>query len=791
MDSKDLKNNRINRKKNDFKTLNDYIKIVQKNIWYLIPICLLVLGVGMYKSITSDPIYESEAQVVIETDGGMNDVFNFSGGMIQDQVITNEIEVLNSRELKGRLIISLWDSPLRSELNILGKNIRDDSQNIIVKIKSTVKRWLKNIFGKEYVKEIKEKSENRYLKQNAWLYNRIKQLPSGLTLYKLDTLVSRIDKNNVIEISHKTVSTIITIKFRSNNKDETQLVLENFINIYQKLDKERSAKEVIGLNRFLDRRIRRSKRQLEEARKKMEQFQEIALVFGVSEENQSFLEQVNKVESEYYNTQAEKEIQQRRLHILKSMLSEKQAEMADKVGNVVSTELRSLRGQLVQLQSKLVKTINQYNIDHPEVENIRREIALIKKDMNKKTQQLLKNGISVSNPISFSQELAGKILQTKIELESLKSKEEQYKKIVDRYRERMENLPRKQLQYAKLKRELEVLGQNYIFLREKQEQTTIKRELESGRIKIVDHASIAQQISPNLVKDSFVYLLMGLVVGAIFVVTKDMVNTNVTSLEELENVNIPIFANIPEINKKVKSNGKSDDKIHYNVVTHYQPLHPASESFRNIRTNISLSKADDPVKKILVSSAGPEEGKTMIASNLSTIFARTNKKTLLIDCDLRKSKIHKQFGLERNFGLVDYLTKNISVDKVIKYTGVENLFVITAGGHPPNPSELLISKKMDDLVHELEQNWDYIIFDAPPILPVTDAMILANKVDFILMTVMMDKTNKNAFYNALENLEKVQGHVGGLIANKVNRKHSKQSKYDYGYDKYYKYYQKN
>jgi len=791
MDSKDLKNNRINRKKNDFKTLNDYIKIVQKNIWYLIPICLLVLGVGMYKSITSDPIYESEAQVVIETDGGMNDVFNFSGGMIQDQVITNEIEVLNSRELKGRLIISLWDSPLRSELNILGKNIRDDSQNIIVKIKSTVKRWLKNIFGKEYVKEIKEKSENRYLKQNAWLYNRIKQLPSGLTLYKLDTLVSRIDKNNVIEISHKTGSTIITIKFRSNNKDETQLVLENFINIYQKLDKERSAKEVIGLNRFLDRRIRRSKRQLEEARKKMEQFQEIALVFGVSEENQSFLEQVNKVESEYYNTQAEKEIQQRRLHILKSMLSEKQAEMADKVGNVVSTELRSLRGQLVQLQSKLVKTINQYNIDHPEVENIRREIALIKKDMNKKTQQLLKNGISVSNPISFSQELAGKILQTKIELESLKSKEEQYKKIVDRYRERMENLPRKQLQYAKLKRELEVLGQNYIFLREKQEQTTIKRELESGRIKIVDHASIAQQISPNLVKDSFVYLLMGLVVGAIFVVTKDMVNTNVTSLEELENVNIPIFANIPEINKKVKSNGKSDDKIHYNVVTHYQPLHPASESFRNIRTNISLSKADDPVKKILVSSAGPEEGKTMIASNLSTIFARTNKKTLLIDCDLRKSKIHKQFGLERNFGLVDYLTKNISVDKVIKYTGVENLFVITAGGHPPNPSELLISKKMDDLVHELEQNWDYIIFDAPPILPVTDAMILANKVDFILMTVMMDKTNKNAFYNALENLEKVQGHVGGLIANKVNRKHSKQSKYDYGYDKYYKYYQKN
>lgn len=208
------------------------------------------------------------------------------------------------------------------------------------------------------------------------------------------------------------------------------------------------------------------------------------------------------------------------------------------------------------------------------------------------------------------------------------------------------------------------------------------------------------------------------------------------------------------------------------------PKSIVSESIKALRTNLQFSSVDDGFKTVLITSANPGEGKSFIASNLAVSFAQAGKKTLLIDCDLRKGRLHKLFGLPNLNGFSNLLTDNIAnYKKYIKKTSIKNLSVIPRGVYPPNPSELLASNKNKELIKALRAKYDIIIFDGAPCNGVTDSVIMSTNVDETIIVARDNSTPKATLDAARESLQKVNAHIAGLVINNVNRKSARY----YGY----------
>jgi protein-tyrosine kinase len=235
-------------------------------------------------------------------------------------------------------------------------------------------------------------------------------------------------------------------------------------------------------------------------------------------------------------------------------------------------------------------------------------------------------------------------------------------------------------------------------------------------------------------------------------------------------VNRSVF-NFKKKTKKIGSNKR-------NLITHFSPRAAISEQYRTIRTNIQFSSVDESIRTILVTSSGPEEGKSTTVANLAVVFAQQGKKVLLIDADLRKPTVHYTFQLDNTIGLTNVLTKQTQLDKAAITTLVENLSVLSSGPIPPNPAELLGSKAMEDMLVAALGQFDIVIFDTPPVLAVTDAQILANRCDGTILVVGSGKTQIEPAMKSKELLLSSKGKLLGVV---LNRKNAKDSQYYYYY----------
>ena len=208
-----------------------------------------------------------------------------------------------------------------------------------------------------------------------------------------------------------------------------------------------------------------------------------------------------------------------------------------------------------------------------------------------------------------------------------------------------------------------------------------------------------------------------------------------------------------------------------------------AESFRTIRTNLSFAAPDTEKKTFIISSALPEEGKSLVSANLAVSFSQVEKKVLLVDCDLRKPRIYKIFDLERDGGLSEFLSG--SSDLRIKDTSFENLKVVTSGVIPPNPAELLASKKMRNLLEKLREEFDMVIIDSAPILSAADSIEVAPLTNGVVMVIKAASTPIPSVQTAIDQISDVGGKVIGCILNNVDLE---KEDYYYSYYRYYHHY---
>lgn len=211
-------------------------------------------------------------------------------------------------------------------------------------------------------------------------------------------------------------------------------------------------------------------------------------------------------------------------------------------------------------------------------------------------------------------------------------------------------------------------------------------------------------------------------------------------------------------------------------MTAIDPKSPISEQYRTIRTNIQYSSVDQEQRVIMVTSSGPAEGKSTTVANLAVTFAQLGKKVLLVDADLRKPTVHYTFGVNNLFGFTTVLTKQRPLESVVRETEIQDLYVLTSGPIPPNPAELLISKSMEQFIEEAKEQFDYILFDTPPLLAVADPQILANQCDGSILVVFSERTEIEQAKKAKELLENAHSKLLGVVLN-----HKEAQKNDYYY----------
>ena len=208
-----------------------------------------------------------------------------------------------------------------------------------------------------------------------------------------------------------------------------------------------------------------------------------------------------------------------------------------------------------------------------------------------------------------------------------------------------------------------------------------------------------------------------------------------------------------------------------NLIAHHDPKSPASEAYRSLRTNLHYASIDRDIKSLVITSPTAADGKTTTAANLAISMAQNGKRVLLMDADLRKPKIHRYFGIPNGTGLTHLLVQDAQPnDAVVKAPGIDNLFLVTSGSTPPNPSELISSERMRQLIRELADQYDLVILDTPPAAQVTDSVQLAGETDGSLMVVSAGETHIDRTIQAVKSLKNVNAKILGEVLVKTENK---------------------
>jgi len=363
---------------------------------------------------------------------------------------------------------------------------------------------------------------------------------------------------------------------------------------------------------------------------------------------------------------------------------------------------------------------------------------------------------------------------------NINRQQEAIRKQLASYEAHIKTMPQAERDLAKLTRISKVNADIYTFLLQKHEEARIAQASTLSNINIVDPAITPEKpVKPKKKQYLLLGLLLALGLGIGLAFLQEYLDDTIKSADEAKRVmGFPLLAIIPHISAFEGQNKSAKNMI----ITQHEPKSAVSEAFRALRTSLHFSGINKENKIILITSSFPQEGKSIVSSNLSSVIAQTKARVLIIDCDLRRSSLHEKFGYSKTPGLSEILTGDITFAKAIHDTGIDELDLISAGTNPPNPSELLGSEAMRQLITTQRKNYDYIVIDAPPVMAVSDAPVLTSVCDLVVLVVEAGRVPIKIAQRMREMLSTIKAPVAGIV---FNDKSGKGESYEYYGSRYY------
>ena len=715
--------------------LKEYLGIIRSNLLpiflifvasVVITIVYVVNTVDIYKTVTTLKIAKPQGSIL--TASLMPEAESFTS----DRYISNEIEILKSYSVREQVSMILLDS----------------------------------------LDNVQDKSKYFYLTNRGQAGEEKKFSPKALA----DVLLS------IVSINQKRGLDIIELEVQSPSNVEAVLIADVYANTYQRINLDFSRRELTTIREFLGQEKEKKFRELANSEASIQDYQQKGGIMFLDD-------QAKKVVDELSTYQAEKNATEVSLYSKQKAYNEIRTEI-EKVDRSV---IDYIEGQLsepyfAELQKKLSEIEVQKDLDLsiPSDQKLKdrvsgdyqKKVAPLKKNYDEKVS-VIKTGLLANTPQEKSM-LYQKLFETNLGILTDKAKLNSINKVISRNEVLFDKLPAQSIELARLERDKKSNEKLYLTLEEKYQEAIVNERAQLGNVNFVDHALLPKKpAKPNRQLIIAIGALLGLSLGVGFAFLRNYLDRSIKTPEEIETKGISVLAWIPSI-AELKELGSS--QLEFIVAN--KPNASASESFKALRTRVMYSKLESELRVILVTSSVPEEGKTTVALNLAGSFAQANKKVLLMDCDLRKPRIHSVFQTERYPGLSDYLFSNVEINEVLRNTRLENLKFITSGTIPPNPSELLGSKQMYDFLDLLKTRFDIIVLDSPPFISVTDAEILSRVSDGTILVVQANKTPIDAFLRTYDRISINESHkfLGSVLNN-----FSIKTAYGYYYNYYYYY----
>ncbi len=730
----EINNNNTNAREFETTSFKEYLNIIRQNLTPILLISVTGLLVSFLYAYNAKDIFKSVTTLKISKPQGSilnSPIIPEFQDFGSDRFIANELEVLKSYTIKEKVANALIEN-----FNIVGER---DSFFLLLDFDAKV-------------------GENKSTK--------IKSVADIVT-----TLESKVG------IEQKRGLDIVEITVESPSAFEAALIANLYAEAYKLFNLQINRAQLTIIKEFLFQQRNEKLAELNRAEEILRNYQEQKGIVELPEQARALIQQLTDFESKLNATKIDLMIAEKNLKELKSEMEKQDPRINDYLESFAAEPyLKQLQENIAQLESQrdLAIANNQQSKNNSIVADFEKRIKELKEKLNQKINTY-KAGIFASSPEEIK-ELSRKVLEAELTYQGLKSSVKEFESIVKNYEKNFNELPSRTIDLAKLERDRAAYEKLFQLVEEKYQEALINEQSAPGNVLIVDPARRAFKPSkPNRSLIVLVGLILGVGLGFGFAFMKNYFDNTVKTPEDIQRKNINVLAWIPLI-EGIDLKGNE-----FEFIVAKRPDSIPSEAFRALRTRIQFSRVErDSIKTILITSSTPKEGKTTISVNLAGSFANAGKKTLLLDCDLRKPRMHNVFKVKRFPGITDYFFGQVGYDEIVRKSEVDNLYYITSGTIPPNPSELLSSHHMTDFLNKVKSEYDIIIIDSPPVIAVTDSEILSRLVDVSLMVVSANQTERDLMMKSTELLSHDHGSFVGVILNNFS--------YKAGYGSYYKYY---
>ena len=576
------------------------------------------------------------------------------------------------------------------------------------------------------------------------------------------------DLGQRIHTTRETDTSIIRITASTDSGDQAEQLANAVAYAYRAENIAARNRMVTESRRFVEEQLANMEAKLTESENALRNFKEREGQVFLSDEAKAALEMFTKLEGDLDAVQRQKSETTKQIDAVRRADLEP-ATTSERIFTEEPTALLSiLNSKLLDLVQERSTLLINYTPEHPAVVELVRKIGNVKSEMGR--------------------ELVSK-------LKTLSGRQAAIQEQIDRYRQRYLAFPKSAIDLARLEREVKV--DLYATLKVKHQELQIKSAEQIEEVTIITPAiAPAQPINaPNTEMNVAVGSLMGLFLGIVLAFARESFDTSIGTIEGVEEfLKVPVLGVIPQFDEEelreaatvaLPPNTSQETVENFSkLICLIDPKSVLSESLRSLRTNIQFASMDRKVKSLVFTSAGLGEGKSTVVVNLAVTLAMEGQRVLLVDTDLRRPIIHQRLGLEREPGLVDALAGstpwrnsvrsvtdlmlgNMGVDRVLRSPGLDNLFVLTSGSPTGNPSEFMNLNKIKALITEMHEDYDMVLFDTPPILPVTDAVTISSRADGTVLVYQVGRIGRNALKRAKFLLDHAQANILGVVLTNV------------------------